>query len=294
MLCGDPAIQITPPSFAVCEHNFRCAWEKAMNSTRSVRAAVLATMMSAVLVGCGGGGGDSNGDDPNSFKAPLSGGIWHGQDPLTDQNLYGIVNESGAFVFLREDGVLYAGTATFDKRSVVGTFEGFAPANVKFDAQSDSSSHGTGSVSGVLDPQTTLDLAVAFATDLSNGHAENGVLNLTYDKLYERDASLFNIAGNYGANGLTAISIATDGKVFAQGADNCVINGTATVDNPQENSYSMSISYANCTGGSTSLNGVTLKGLVTLDNTKSPERLIGAVSATGTAPMAIVLTLDRV
>lgn len=258
-----------------------------MNSTRLMRAAVLATTMGTVLVGCGGGGG--SGSDPDAFKTPLEGGIWHGTDSISGQSVYGIVNESGAFVFLRADNVLYSGTATFDKGKVTGTFEGFTPPGFAF---GDTSVHGTGGVSGVLVAQQSLDLAVTFATDKSNGAAENGVLNLTYDKLYERAASLFTIAGTFGTNGQAALSIATNGTVFAQYTNGCVVNGTVTVDNEQHNSYTMSLTYASCAGASASLNG-TYKGMVTLDNSKSPERLIGGVSVSGSSPVAIPITLDR-
>jgi hypothetical protein len=262
-----------------------------MNSTRLMRAAILATTLSTALVACGGGGGSDN--DPDAFKAPITGGIWHGTDPLTGDSLYGIVNEGGAFVFLTTSDVTYSGSATFTKGSVNGTFQGFAPTSLPFDNVG--STHGTGSISGVLDQQKTLDLAVTFLGDASTGPADNGVLNLTYDKLYDRDSSLFTISGNFGTNGATVLSIAASGAVFAQGANDCVINGQVTVDNAQHNTYSISIKYANCTGSDVGLNGVELAGLFTLDNTKSPEQLIGAfTTATGaTAPFAIPLILDR-
>jgi hypothetical protein len=263
-----------------------------MNSTRLMRAAVLATTMSTVLVGCGGGGGSGN--DANTFKAPLNGGIWHGTDPLSGKSVYGIVTEGGAFTLLTSDNVVYAGDATFDKGSVTGTFEGFAPSGLSFDQAG--SSHGTGSVSGVLDTQKSLDLAVTFLGDASSGPAENGVLNLTYDKLYERDSSLFTIAGNYGTNGQTQLNISASGAVFAQGGNNCVINGQVTIEKDQENAYSISITYANCTAPATTLNGVTLKGVFTLDNTKSPEQLIGAFSTAkgATTVFALPIVFDRV
>jgi hypothetical protein len=122
------------------------------------------------------------------------------------------------------------------------------------------------------------------------------VLNLNYDKLYDRDSSLFTIAGNFGSNGLTEFNIAGNGQVYAEGSDDCKLNGQVTIDNAQHNTYSITIKYSNCTGPAASMNGVELNGLFTLDNTKSPEQLIGAftTSAGVTAPFAIPLILDRV
>jgi hypothetical protein len=253
-----------------------------MKMTRLTRATVLATAMSALLVSCGGGG-----EDINVFKSPLNGGIWHGTDSISGQNVYGIVAEGGDFRFIRADMVQYAGSATFDTRGVAASFEGFAPLGFTFP---DGSVHGTGSASGVLQAQKSMDLALTFVTDASSA-PENGLLNLSYDKLYERTSSVFTIAGNFGTGGQTQLTITTSGIVSGQAANGCVANGTVTTDDPQHNVYKMTLTYANCTGGSASLNGVALTGSVTLDNSRSPERLFGGVSAGTTSA---VISLDRV
>jgi hypothetical protein len=253
-------------------------------------AALTRTVIAVALVGslaaCGGGGGDSF----QAFSSPLKGGIWHGIDSISGADVYGIVTEDGNFRFLRADQVQYTGKATFDHTAVSATFQGFTPIGTAFP---DNSVHGTGTVAGTLDSRSSMKLNTQFLTDAATGLPQTGTLNVSYDQLYERRSSLATVGGTF-KMGTDVLTISSTGIVFAQLASNqCVINGTVGITDALHNVYSITLIYANCTGTNAVLNGLTLSGLVTLDNTRSPERLYGGVSTESTNAIGLVLSLDR-
>jgi hypothetical protein len=248
----------------------------------------LGVVLGVSLAGCGGGGKP----DLEAFVPPSDGGIWHGTDSISGEEVYGIVAEDGTFRFIRADQVQYAGKATIDKTGVVASFQGFTGAAATFP---DGSTHGTGQAAGRLEPNRTMNLSTVFVTDAANAEPQTGTLNLTYDRLYEEPSALYLIGGNFLMNAdKDVFSIASDGQVFAQlTASQCVLTGTVTALNARYNVYSMSLTYSSCAGASAHLNGLAFTGLVTLDSRRSPERLIGALSS-GPGEDGITFAMDRV
>jgi hypothetical protein len=245
-----------------------------------------ALLLMLVVAGCGG-------SEPGTLVPANTspGGIWQGTDSGTGLQVSGLIDEKGDFHFIRSDLAQFVGTASSTNDSVTASFEGYAQFGQSFD---DGSTHGTGTLSGVLAPRSTLKVSYTFTTDL--GTASSGTLDLSYNSLYDVDSSLAAIAGNYTdpSTGDT-VSVTATGAVSSQDpTTSCVLNGQVTLIDTHYNAYQVTYSYASCTGASAVLNGVQFNGLATLNNGQSPIQLVVAVTATsGTTKLALVLTLDH-
>ena len=232
------------------------------------------------------------GDSGSAVIAPTNespGGIWTGTDSQTGLPVTGLVTESGQFHFVRKDGTQYVGTVTTSGMSGSGSFDGFAPPGTTF---ADGSIHGIGTVSGTVHQRSAFTATTQFTTDA--GSPSSDTLSMTYNTLYDRPSSLATVAGTFTEQGTgTVFSIDANGMIFAQ-AGSCVISGAVTIIDATYNAYRVSVSYANCAGQYPTLNGVTLTGLGSLDNSVSPERAVLGLSGTaGTTKLAIWDVLDR-
>jgi hypothetical protein len=245
-----------------------------------------AFLLIAVVAGCGG-------SEPGTLvpAATSPGGIWQGTDSGTGLQVSGIIDEQGDFHFIRSDLAQFAGKASSTNDSVTASFEGYAQRGQTFE---DGSTHGSGTLTGVLAPRSTLKVNYTFTTDL--GAATNGTLDLSYNSLYDVDSSLAAIAGNYTdpASGDT-VTVTATGVVSSQDPiTSCVLNGQISLIDMRYNAYDVTYSYASCTGQSAALNGVQFNGLATLNNGQNPIQLVVAVTATsGTTKLALVLTLNH-
>lgn len=250
--------------------------------------AIVAGCCSA-LIACGGDGGTGPAIVPTN-ESP--GGIWNGTDSQTGGAVLGLVTEDGRFHVIRADGTQYVGTVTTQGISGSGNFDGYAPLGTTF---ADGSTHGTGSVAGTIHQRSSFTASTQFTTDA--GHAFSDTLTMTFDPLYNRASSLATIAGNFTEPGSgTVFSVNGDGTIFAQAgpAIGCVINGKVSIIDANYNAYGVSVTYASCVGPYAVLNGLTLTGLGTLDNTVVPERAIIGLSGTaGGTKVAIVEMLSR-
>lgn len=245
-----------------------------------------------VVAACGGGGGGSNTNTPAPPVAAVSpGGIWEGTDSVTGLNLLGLVSESGEFHFIRGDNVQFVGTATMTGSAISASYEAFTQVGTVFP---DGTTHGTGTLSGTVQQRTSITGTSQARTD--SGAVSNGTVNLRFNAVYNRPSSLATIAGNFREPTSGAIvSISSNGTAFSQDATTgCVLNGTVSIINATYNAYRVQWTYSSCRGTAASLNGVTFRGLGTLDNTSAPEALVlGAVARSGATTLAIVWDLVR-
>jgi hypothetical protein len=133
-------------------------------------------------------------------------------------------------------------------------------------------------------------------TSVQSAAVLSGTFTLTYDALYDRDSSLATISGNFQEPNGTVVSVDASGNIFGQDATTgCVVNGRASIIDSRYNAYRIQYTYGSCTGQLAVLNGVTFKGLGTLDNTAAPEQAIIAVtSQTGTTTLGLIEVLDRI
>jgi hypothetical protein len=237
------------------------------------RLCVVAGLVTA-LSSCGGAGGD----DTEAFLQPLKGGIWHGTDAVTGLSVYGIVTESGDFQFLTSDGTQwvaqYAGTSTYDRSTISGSFEAFAFNGAAF---ADGGVHGMGAFGGLMNPGNRMNLDISILTDGSQTPLEDS-LEVTFDESYRRPASIARIAGSFGS-GNDTLQVFGNGQVFGVfPASGCTVNGLVEVPDNLHNVYSLTFTLTGCTNAA--LNG-DLTGLATLDDSSVPQRLVGGVTTDG-------------
>jgi len=107
-------------------------------------------------------------------------------------------------------------------------------------------------------------------------------ISASYDPLYDRGASLANVAAVYRGTLIAGVaasfSINATGMLFAQATNGCVANGQVSVIDSRYNGYNVTVTISSCVG----LNG-TYSGLgVTLDADGANNMfLFGVFNATG-------------
>lgn len=267
----------------------------------SVYVSVIAGLMSgALLTSCGD-------DAPSTNPAYYTpGGYWTGS--VNGEPGVGLSDESGDFAFIAFDGELYPGSlmitapdaepqtpygALFSgsmQHITAGKFPNYGVGKCPPPDFTDSLLSGV--ISGTIVPRASISGTATFTCVAG---MVNAGISLTFNGLYYLPSSLATISGTYKdlATG-TVLTINTDGTVFAQDATTgCVINGTVSIINPSYNVYGIEVSYANCTGSLTTLNGATLAGFAALDNTNSPEQLLAGVWSSGPPILSVTYTLAR-
>ncbi|MEI6872644.1 MAG: hypothetical protein WCL08_10215, partial [Verrucomicrobiota bacterium] len=120
------------------------------------------------------------------------GGIWEGTESVTGLSIKGLVTESGDMRFIRADGTQYVGSVVTQGNALTGTFTGYLPSGFFY---TDGSNHGTGTISGQVNPRQSVTATTNFST--ANGTKTTGTLSLSYNKLYENGSSLSALAGTY-------------------------------------------------------------------------------------------------
>jgi hypothetical protein len=246
----------------------------------------------SLLAGCGGSTLGNNNPGGNNGNA-TPGGVWRGNESVSGLSVVGLVDETGNFNFVRADGVQYVGAATVSGTSIHANVEGIVPRGFVFQ---DGSGHGTGSISGTIQARSSLSASTTFKTDI--GNTSTGTLNLTFDAIYNRAASLTTLSGNFtvaGTSPTVVVTVGSNGQLFSQDAvSGCVLNGNASVINASYNLYKVQFDYANCVGNASALNGVGFTGMATIDTTQSPEQIIMAGTGTsGNVRYSLVLRLNR-
>ena len=242
------------------------------------------------LLGAGCGGGDSSGGGTLVTTAS-PGGIWEGTDSATGLQVTGIVDEAGQFHFIRSDLVQFVGMATTSANNVTASYDGFTQVGNTFD---DGSTHGTGTLTGTVAQRATLALSYQFTTDA--GTASSGMLNLSFNTLYNVASSLTTISGSYtDANSGATVTVSSSGAIASQDTTTgCVVTGQLSIINSMYNAYDVTYAYSNCTGAYAVVNGVQFSGLATFNNGTSPANLVVAVTGeVGTTEFALVIALAQ-
>jgi hypothetical protein len=268
-----------------------------MISHRKIRSVLLglatALTISACHVGAlapGSGGGSTTVNPEIAVE-----GLWTGTDSVTLLTVTGIVDGTGKAVFIRADGLEFSGTLQVSGSNVAGEVDGYASYGSTF---SDGSTFGVGTLSGNVTASETLDLALDFNTSAGTNIAPTW--NLSFLTLSTSGATLDKISGTY-TDAVTgaAVSISTDGVLFAQSASNgwtgCVINGTVTVPDANYDVYDVTYTYSNCGGDWATLNGVSFSGVALLNSNSSPNQIIMGTSGENTMgdDYGVITTLNK-
>ena len=217
-------------------------------------------------------------------------GIWGGTDSVTGLNVAGYIDSSGEAVFIRSDGVQFAGATQVSGNTLVAAVVAYTNFGSTFN---DGSTYGLGTLNGTVATGSKLTLSLRLTTN--GGTAETGSWSLTFNTLSNSGSSLNTISANYTdtASG-SVISISGNGVMTGQNpANSCVVNGMITVINGSYDIYQVSLTYENCTGSYAVLNGLQLTGLAAFNPNTSPTQLtISVAGASSGSKFGLVLYLQ--
>jgi len=220
-------------------------------------------------------------------------GIWTGTDSISGLAVTGLINTAGQSEFIRADGLLFAGTLVISESTLSGTLYGYSPYGTTFP---DGSDFGLGTFGATVVTAASIDATWNFTT-VKSATTEN-MWSLSYDPLYITASSTTAIAGTYtntetiGPSAAATVTISASGAISATStASGCVLTGQVTANEPTDDIYKVTFSYASCTD--TTLNGVQFAGLGMLNSAVTPAQVLVAV--TGEAPdqsnYGLVMTL---
>jgi hypothetical protein len=206
--------------------------------------------------------GDTPATSTSQPEAVSAGGLWAGMDPISGQDLAGLILNDGEFRFYRDDGTQYVGNVTTTSSGQIsGTFVGAAEYGLAFP---DGSTDGQGTLSGWLDPinatPQTLSISMSF-TDASG--TSTGSEQWTYANYPA--VTIAALAGNYTLfnHPGDVLTVSSDGTVTVSQdpSTGCAFTGKISLVDATQDAYDFSGVFTNCTGNSTSFNGVQLSGL---------------------------------
>lgn len=279
-----------------------------MHSLRSfaaVYANLLAGLATILLASCGGGGGGASAPPPVVNQSVA--GIWKGQFTTTAG-----VSVAGTLL-VAPDGTFYSeaknltnncadvgkGSLTTSGSTVTGSE---ALGLVSFAAPSavvqvnctfpDGSTSGTGTLTGTVVQGSTLTLTPSGKTASGTTLPSNTVA-LTFDTLYNESSSLGKIAGYWNGPTGNVLNISSSGALSSTDpASGCAVSGQASIINSSYNLYTVSAKYSGCQGNAAVLNGLTATGLLTLNDTVSPNLLIAGYSVTLASGAVVAVAAD--
>jgi hypothetical protein len=264
-------------------------------------------LVSIVLSACNLGGGSNSlfSSSSSSSGGSSSGGnadpegIWTGEDTASGQPMVGIVEASGDFDFILNDGVQFIGQAVVAGTSISAVDEGITQFGGT--AFPNDVTYGTGSFSGTLAAGSSITASTSF-TPLNDMTSYTGTWSLTFEPIYNSGSSLSTITGNYtnpstssGPSSGAVVSISSSGALTAQDpTSSCILSGQITPINPTYDAYSVTYTYLNCGTGYTQLNNVPLAGLgvfVPATNSTPAQLIIGVTGISSGTTYGDVLQL---
>lgn len=215
---------------------------------------------------------------PTTTATANPAGIWTGTDAVSGLSLTGVIDATGDSVFIRSDGVLFAGTLLVSEATVSGTLDGYSPLGTMF---ADGTNFGLGTFGGSVVTATSIDANWNFTT--VDSMTTNNMWSLTFDPLWHTASSLTAIAGTYTdseahspTNGATVTISATGAISGTSATTGCVLSGQVTVNTSANDVYSISLSYASCTD--TVLNGIHFTGRGILNSSVTPAVVLTGVT----------------
>ena len=195
-------------------------------------------------------------------------GIWR-STPAPGETAGMISDGAGNFYFFTSTATcvgLYNGTLSVAGSTVSGAGD-FAPDPFGPNSGCPTAVHEN--YAGTLVPGVSMTLS---ATPPGGG-GTTSTITWTFDPGYGQPSALSLLAGSWMMPGGSVASISSTGVIAAHDASTgCTISGHVSVSNTTVNLYNVTATYAGCTGGAFTLNGVALSGLGTLDNSVTPTQ----------------------
>jgi hypothetical protein len=264
---------------------------------KSVQRSAIASVIVISLAACGGGGDSSNNTSPPPPTNQSPGGIWtvqyvvpSGPDAGDTMQGQALVTETGDVFFAEINTVNRCAVIGFGQVNVSGSSVSGSTddAVVTFSQSSnintscsfpDGSTSASSTLSGTVSERSSFMLTDTTTTSL--GMALGSETNTwSYSNLYAETPSLATIAGNY-ADGTNTLTVSSNGAIFEQDpTSGCVINGQASIVNASYNAYSLSFTFASCTGSLAVLNGQTATGLGYYDDSGNPIQFVYGIHVT--------------
>jgi hypothetical protein len=215
---------------------------------------------------------------PTTTATANAAGIWTGTDAVSGFSLTGVIDAAGDAMFIRSDGMLFAGTLLISEATLSGTLDGYSPLGTTF---ADGTDFGLGTFGGSVVSATSIDATWNFTTVESM--TTNNIWSLSFDPLWRTASSVTAIAGTYKdsqehspTNGAT-VTISSTGAISGTSATTgCVLSGQVTANTPANDVYSISLSYASCTD--TVLNGIHFTGFGILNSSVTPAVVLTGVT----------------
>ena len=241
-----------------------------------MRNLICVALLAITLSACGGGGGgSSSGGGSTPIANAAVGGIWTGKDPISSADVVGLIAEDGRAQFVVFDGgapTQYWGTLSTSGNNI-------SSSNVQ--VADDLTYFGTAAISGTITARQSMTISVSFTPAAGCaasvcGTARTGSGPLTFNAIYNRGGALSRVVGNWRDVVTSQIyNINASGVVFLQDAvTGCIINGQVSTINTSFNAYSATYTYTSCRIPYTALNNTTATGLVAVDDTVSPNRIV--------------------
>jgi hypothetical protein len=139
-------------------------------------------------------------------------GIWGGTDSVTGLAVTGYIDSAGDAVFVRNDGVQFAGPTQLSGDTLIAAVVGYTDFPSTF---SDGSTYGLGTLNCTVATGSTLTLSLTFTTN--GGTMLSRSWSLTFNTLTDCGSSLGTIAANYTDTASGSVnSISADGVMAGQ------------------------------------------------------------------------------
>lgn len=216
-----------------------------MQSPLLMRACALACA-SFLLAACGGGGGSGSSSSGGSSGTPTTttAGLWKGTltSSTTGQSslVVAMTDSDGHSAWMTTDGRVYDGSMPMTGENFQYSMTGYMDASGHF---ADGTNYGMGTMT--IDTHTASMMSGHYT-----GNGQTGNFSMNLSPMWQRDASLSDIAGTYTRSTSTGytmtMSIDTHGQMTGSDTSGCVFSGTMTAPDPHHDLYRMDVTVSSC------------------------------------------------
>lgn len=213
----------------------------------------LLTMLaaSAMLAGCGGGGGSADpgtapslgpGSSTGDGSTKPTAGVWQGtitSSTTGTARVMGLTGTSGPGIWMATDGRVWTGQVPMSGTQMTATMAAYMYPGRQFP---DGSNHGPWSMTGAY--------ANGAWSGQFSGTGDSATFQFSMHPAFERPASLDQLASTYTRTtsiGYTmTLSVTQGGQLTGSDSRGCVFNGSVTVPDPSHNLYQLDVVATSC------------------------------------------------
>ena len=217
-------------------------------STTSLPTSFATLIAALTLTACGGGGGSSHDSSHNSTSTPptskaTTAGVWKGTITSTttgrSSTALGLAAPNGQSMWMTADGRVWNGQVPLNGTQFSTTMAGYMYPGSHFP---DGSNYGPSSM--------MFDYSNGMWGVRYNGTGDAGTLNMSLNPMWDRPASLANLAGVYtrtvSYGYAMTMTLSANGQLTASDTRGCLINGTVSIPDPTHNLYRLDATVTSC------------------------------------------------